>query len=161
GQDLPGRRQHLVDHGAADAVLSRRRSALIGAAIACCAFAAPIAPARAAPASACSARSGVTVIVDFTAFGGSIERGCDPGQPRTALAALQAAGFATAGTSQYGDAFVCRIDGRPSPKHEACTATPPASSSWSFYHARPDDRAWTYSTAGVLSYRPPAGSLIA
>ncbi len=134
---------------------------MLGAVIAFCAFAVPVAAAGATPTSACSARSGVTVIVDFTAFGGNIERGCDPGQPSTALAAVQAAGFATAGTSQYGDAFVCRIDGLPTPKKEACTTTPPAQSSWSFYHARPIDRAWTYSTTGVLTYEPPDGSLIA
>jgi LPXTG-motif cell wall-anchored protein len=134
---------------------------MIGAAIAFCAFAAPVAPVDAAPASACSSQSGVTVIVDFTAFGGNIERGCDPGQPATALAAMQTAGFSTAGTARYGDAFVCRIDGLPSPKKEACTDTPPASSSWSFYFARPNAKAWTYSAAGVSSYQPPAGSLIA
>jgi hypothetical protein len=139
-------------------VLSKLLAATAGVAIACCAFAAP---GGAASASACNAQSGVTVIVDFTHFGGDIERGCDPGQPQTALDALHTAGFVTAGTARYGDAFVCRIDGRPSPAHEACTDTPPASSSWSFYFARPSDRRWTYSAAGVLSYRPPAGSLVA
>jgi hypothetical protein len=132
---------------------------MTGAAIAFCAFAAPGAPVGAA--SACNTQSGVTVIVDFTSFGGDIERGCDPGQPETALDALHTAGFVTAGTARYGDAFVCRIDGRPSPAHEACTDTPPASSSWSFYFARPSDRRWTYSAAGVLGYRPAAGSLVA
>jgi hypothetical protein len=147
-------------------VLSKALAATAGVAIACCAFATPGAHAqpslgRVAPASACSAQSGVTVIVDFTHFGGNIERGCDPGAPATALDAMHTAGFAVAGTARYGDAFVCRIDGRPSPKHEACTDTPPASSSWAFYFARSTDRAWTYSAAGVLSYRPAAGTLIA
>ncbi len=103
----------------------------------------------------------MTVIVDFTAFGGDIERGCDPGQPATTLEAMHTAGFATVGTARYGEAFVCRIDGRPSPKKEACTDTPPASSSWSFYFAQPTDRAWTYSAAGVLGYEPRSGSVIA
>jgi hypothetical protein len=142
-------------------VLRKPLAATTGVAIAFCAFAAPGARADAAPVSACTAQSGVTVIVDFTAFGGDIERGCDPGQPETALEAIHTAGFATAGTARYGDAFVCRIDGRPSPEKEACTDTPPASSSWSFYFARPTDRGWTYSAAGVLGYQPPSGSLIA
>jgi hypothetical protein len=142
-------------------VLSKLPAVAFGAAIAFCAFAAPGARAGAAPASACTAQSGVTVIVDFAYFGGAIERGCDAGQPANALDAIQAAGFSTAGTARYGDAFVCRIDGRPSPKNEACTDTPPADSSWSFYYARPNDRSWTYSAAGVLGFQPPSGSLIA
>ena len=142
-------------------MLSKLLALTTGAAIAFCAFVAPAARVDAAPASACTARSGVTVIVDFTSFGGDIERGCDPGQPETALDALNTAGFSTAGTARYGDAFVCRIDGRPSSKHEACIDTPPAGSSWSFYFARPSDRGWTYSAAGVLGYRPPSGSLLA
>lgn len=135
--------------------------AVAGAVIAYCAIAVPAARVNAAPASACNATTGVTVIVDFTHFGGNIERGCDPGSPGTALAAMQTAGFTTAGTARYGDAFVCRIDGRPSPKAEACTDTPSAGASWSFYYARPTDRAWTYSTTGVLSYQPASGTLIA
>jgi len=142
-------------------VLSKTLAATAGVAIAFCAVAAPGARVGAAPVSACTAQSGVIVIVDFTAFGGDIERGCDPGQPATTLDAMHTAGFATAGTARYGDAFVCRIDGRPSSKKEACTDTPPAASSWAFYVARPTDRAWTYSAAGVLSYQPPSGTLIA
>jgi len=139
----------------------RRFLAGAGAAIAFCAIAVPVRGLGAAPASACTGTTGVTVIVDFTHFGGTIERGCDPGSPATALAAMHTAGFMTAGTARYGDAFVCRIDGKPSPKTEACTETPPAGSSWSFYYARPTDRAWTYSSSGVLSYQPPSGTLIA
>jgi hypothetical protein len=130
-----------------------------GAVVAFLAIAAPGAPGGAA--SACSASAGVTVIVDFTHFGGVIERGCAGGQPATALAAIQSAGFHTAGTANYGDAFICRIDGLPSPKSEACATTPPGNASWSFYLAKPSDRAWTYSTAGVTSFHPAPGSVLA
>jgi len=135
--------------------------AAFGAAIAIFAIAAPAAPAAAAPVSACTAGSGVTVIVDFTHFGRAIERGCAAGHPDTALTALQAAGFETAGTANYGDAFVCRIEGLPSPKSEACVTTPPGDASWSFYFARPTDRAWTYSTRGVTSVDPAPGTVLA
>jgi hypothetical protein len=141
-------------------VLSKPVAAAVGAAIAFCAFAVS-APRRGAAASACSDTAGVTVIVDFTRFGGAIERGCDPGEAANALDAVRTAGFTTAGTARYGDAFVCRIDSRPSPKSEACTDTPPAQSSWSFYYARSTDKAWTYSTVGVLSYHPASGTLLA
>jgi hypothetical protein len=141
-------------------VLSKPVAAAVGAAIAFCAFAVS-APRRGAAASACSDTAGVTVIVDFTRFGGAIERGCDPGEAANALDAVRTAGFTTAGTARYGDAFVCRIDSRPSPESEACTDTPPAKSSWSFYYARSTDKAWTYSSVGVLSYHPASGTLLA
>ncbi len=136
-------------------------AAAVGLAFAMLAFAGPAPRAGAAPASVCSPRSGVTVIVDFTHFAGEIERGCAPGHPPTALAALHAAGFTTAGTVQYGDAFVCRIDARPTPESDGCAVTPPANASWSFYSARPTDKAWTYSTTGVTSFHPAAGTIVA
>ena len=137
------------------------RAAATGAAIAVLAIAAPAPHLGAAPASACTSVSGETVIVDFTHFGRAIERGCAAGHPATALDALQSAGFRSAGTATYGDAFVCRIDGLPAPKTEACANTPPGNASWSFYFAKPSDPAWTYSASGVLSYRPRAGSVMA
>ena len=139
---------------------------IIGAAIAIIGMVgmiAVVAPAIDAPAgssSGCTATSGVTVIVDFTHFpGGDIERGCAPGQPTSALNALHAAGFTTAGTTQYGDAFLCRIDGLPQPSQEACTVTPSPTAYWAFWHARPADANWTYATVGVLDYRPAPGSI--
>jgi hypothetical protein len=141
-------------------VLNKPVAAAVGAAIAFCAFAVS-APRRGAAASACSATVGVTVIVDFTHFGGAIERGCDPGEAANALDAVHTAGFTTAGVARYGDAFVCRIDALPSPRSEACTDTPPAKSSWSFYYARATDKAWTYSSLGALSYHPTPGTLLA
>jgi hypothetical protein len=145
--------------------MNRRRRGLgvpaIGATIAMLAIVAPAPRAGAAPQSACTASSGVTVIVDFSHFHSAIQRGCAPGHPTSALAALHAAGFDTAGTAQYGDAFLCRINGFPTSARESCARTPPASSSWSFYWAHPTDPTWTYSTTGVAGYEPPAGSLVA
>jgi hypothetical protein len=116
--------------------------------------------AGAAPQSACTTTSGVTVIVDFTHFsGGKIERGCAPGQPANGLIALHAAGFATAGTVQYGDAFVCRIDGLPTPKQDACAVTPSPSAFWAYWTAKPSDSAWTYSALGVLDFHPKPGTI--
>ena len=133
-----------------------------GAAIAVFAVAAPAALAGASgSAGATPACAGITVIVDFSHFDRAIERGCAPGRAGTALAALRAAGFETAGTASYGDAFVCRIDGVPAPKTEACVNTPPGNASWSFYFAQPTDAAWTYSTAGVTSMHPAAGTILA
>ena len=132
---------------------------VIGAATVLLAVVAPAHPSGAA--DACNASAGVTVIVDFTYFQGAVERGCASGRPANALDALHDAGFATAGTTEYGDAFVCRIDDEPSPSTEACTATPPTTRSWSFYFARVGASAWTYSATGVLGYTPPPGSAVA
>ena len=132
----------------------------IGAAIAVLAIAAP-ARSGAAPALACSATAGVTIIVDFSYFHHDIERGCASGHPSSALAALHAAGFGTAGTAQYGDAFVCRINNLPTPAKESCAQTPPANASWAFYSARPTDAQWTYATTAVTTFQPAAGSIVA
>ena len=137
--------------------------AIIGVAIAIIAVAAPAigspASANASP-SGCTATSGVTVIVDFTHFpGGKIERGCAPGQPANGLIALHQAGFTSAGTAQYGDAFVCRIDGLPSPQQESCAVTPAPTAYWAYWNARPTDKDWTYGNLGVLDYRPKAGTI--
>jgi hypothetical protein len=133
--------------------------AIIGAAIAILAVAAP-AMGAASPASGCSATQGVTVIVDFTHFpGGKVERGCAPGQPANGLSALHNAGFTSAGTAQYGDAFVCRIDGLPTTQQEACAVTPSPTAYWSFWSARPSDSGWTYSSVGVLDFHPKPGSI--
>ncbi len=132
--------------------------AVVALAVVLVAIAAPAARVDAA-SEACTTTIGVTVIVDFTHFGGDLQRGCAPGRPSDALVALHRAGFTTAGTLQYGDAFVCRIDDRPSPRHEACTSTPPAAASWSFYTARASDSRWTYQSVGVLSYQPAPGTI--
>jgi hypothetical protein len=110
--------------------------------------------ARAAT-SACTRSSGVTVIVEYTR--GTIERGCAPGHPANGLAALRAAGFAVDGTAQYGDAFVCRIDGNPS--DQPCTSTPPANAYWAYSHARATDAGWTYWSVGASESDPQPGSI--
>jgi hypothetical protein len=116
--------------------------------------------AGATPVAGCSATSGVTVIVDFTHFaGGKVERGCAPGDPANGLQALHAAGFTSAGTAQYGNAFICRIDGLPTPQHEACAVTPPPTAYWAYWYARPSDSTWTYSALGVLDFDPKPGSI--
>ena len=115
-------------------------------------------PAASRPAGAATSCGGVTVVVDFTHFGGSIERGCAP-NPSTGLDALHQAGFATAGTTLYGDAFVCRIDNLPAAGQESCTSTPPASAYWAYYRARATDSDWTYSPIGASSTHPSPGSV--
>lgn len=106
-----------------------------------------------AQAAACGGHHGVTVVVDFTHFGGGITIACAPGDPTTGLAALRTAGFTLTGTKRYGLAFVCRINNLPAPAADACVNTPPAGARWSYWHA-PRHGSWTYSGSGAASYNP-------
>jgi hypothetical protein len=127
----------------------------LGLAVAVPVLTAPL-PAGADPVADCSTTVGVVVAVDLSPWGGAVERGCDA-TPSTALAALQS-DFSVDGTAQYGDAFVCRIDGDPTVDQTPCTSTPPASASWSFWYADAGSASWTYATEGASTFRPQAGS---
>lgn len=109
--------------------------------------------ARPANAAACPSTTGVTVVVDFTKLGGGVVVACDPVDPATGIAALQGAGFTVTGTQRFGLAFVCRINGKPTPTQDACVVTPPSTAYWSYWHAARHGT-WTFSTSGATSYNP-------
>jgi hypothetical protein len=111
------------------------------------------------PGACKSKTTGVTVAVDFTAFGGKVQVRCAPGAPATGVAALQQAGFTPAGTATYGLAFVCRINSLPSTAQQACVTTPPANAYWAYYHANKGATTWTYTAQGPSSYKPAQGSI--
>lgn len=136
----------------------RHRAAVVVATIAALATVVVVPAATRADAASCSATSGVTVIVDFSHFGGGIQRGCAP-SPSNGVDALEQAGFTPTGTSRYGLAFMCRIDNEPSPQADPCVDTPPSSAYWSYYHAKPSDGSWTYYSVGALSSHPQQGSI--
>lgn len=114
---------------------------------------------RAGTAGPCSGTSGVTVTVDFTAFGTGQQTRCASGAQSNGLAALQNAGFTPAGTSRYGLAFICRINGLPTAAQDACVNTPSATAYWAYYHALAGATTWSYSSSGASSYQPPLGSI--
>jgi hypothetical protein len=123
------------------------------------AVAIPTSPAAADPPGACTTTTGEIVVVDLTPWpGGQIERGCDP-TLTTGLAALQAAGFTTAGDQHDGPAFICRIDDDPPPSQDPCINTPPATAYWSYWHADAGQDVWSYSQLGAATYRPQPGSV--
>jgi hypothetical protein len=114
--------------------------------------------ARAAgTAGYCPDANGVTVVVDFNELGGGTSIRCAPGGQPTGHAALRNAGFTIAGTARWGEAFVCRIQGKPGPQSEPCIDTPPTTAYWSYWHAS-NGGSWTYSDKGLMSRKPPAGS---
>jgi hypothetical protein len=134
-----------------------------------CAFAALALVGLSAPAQAvdddlgspgfCTDEHGVTVVVDFQGLGGDPIVRCAPGsQPRNGLEALKAAGFQVDGVQRWGEAFICRIEDRPSAAEElplagaegyreACIDTPPSTGHWGYFHAE-NDGEWVYSGAG-------------
>ena len=116
-------------------------------------------PGSTTTGSACHTASGVTVVVDMTAFGSGVHIGCATNAPTTGVAALQAAGFTPTGTANYGLAFVCRIDGKPAPAADPCMTTPPVNVYWAYYHAKSGATTWTKSSLGASTYAPPAGSI--
>ncbi|AOS63501.1 hypothetical protein [Actinoalloteichus hymeniacidonis] len=107
-----------------------------------------------AEAQACTASTGVVVVVDFGALGGSAVSRCVPGTPETGYAALQEAGFRLAGTAHDGAGFICRIDGRPGPEQEACDDTPSGDAYWSYWVDEPGGNGWSYSSRGALASYP-------
>ena len=110
------------------------------------------------PAEAAWACSGVTVVVDMTAFGGGVQKKCDTASPATGLKALQDVGYTLTGTQRYGLAFVCRINGKPTKAQDACVVTPPTTAYWSYWKA-PHKGAWTYSSQGAGSSVPTPGTV--
>jgi hypothetical protein len=118
----------------------------------------PVETASADPIAACTATTGVIVVVDFSHWGGDVERGCDA-TVATGYDALHAAGFTTAGDEADGPAFICRIDNEPSPAEDPCEVTPPATAYWSYWHADAGQDTWSLSELGAMSYHPLPGSV--
>ncbi|WP_409492993.1 ABC transporter substrate-binding protein [Amycolatopsis sp. cmx-11-12] len=108
----------------------------------------------------CRDATGVTVVVDFQQLGGTTIVRCNPQPTRgTGLDALKGAGFQIAGAQRWGEAFICRVENRPSAAEnvpiagrekyrELCIDTPPAQAYWSYWHAS-NNCAWDYSQWGV------------
>ncbi len=116
----------------------------------------------------CRDANGVTVVVDFQALGGGIVIRCAPtASGGTGLSALQDAGVGYEGVRRWGDAFICRMYGRPAAGddlgvtgrpgyREQCIDTPPPSAYWGYWYAA-DGGSWQYSQYGVKNRRVVAG----
>ncbi len=112
-------------------------------------------PVSAAPGP-CPDANGVTVVVDFGAFGGGVEVRCAPGQPASGMAALTSVGFTVEGAAR-SPSFLCRIDGRPGADRDRCVVPSPPNAYWAYWVA---DRggSWCYSNAG-MNRRPVRGTV--
>jgi hypothetical protein len=118
-------------------------------------------PALIARWEPCEPNTGVTVIVDEHEIGDRmIYVGCAPGEQTDGVEALQNAGFQLEGTTGYGLAFICRIDGEPTPAETPCTTTPGSGAYWSYWRGKPGGR-WAFSGVGARSpqSRSPVNSV--
>jgi hypothetical protein len=109
----------------------------------------------------CEPNTGVTVIVDEQELAaGKVYVGCALGEQADGVEALQNAGFQLEGTTGYGLAFICRIDGEPTPAETPCTTTPGSGAYWSYWRGKPGGR-WAFSGIGAKSpqSRSPVGSV--
>ncbi|WP_295694337.1 hypothetical protein [Lapillicoccus sp.] len=116
----------------------------------------------------CPTSTGVTVVIDFQQLGGETIVRCNPSAtPGTGLDALKGAGIQVAGVQRWGEAFLCRIENRPSAVeavpidgnpgyHEACINTPPAQAYWSYWNAG-NNCGWQYSQWGVKNRNAVSG----
>ncbi|HTA12263.1 MAG TPA: hypothetical protein VK765_02490 [Solirubrobacteraceae bacterium] len=108
-------------------------------------------PALIARWEPCEPNTGVTVIVDDQQLGeGKIYVGCALGSQPNGVEALEHAGFALEGTENYGLAFICRIDGEPTPAEQSCKTTPGTGAYWSYWRGKPGG-VWGYSGVGAAS----------
>ncbi|MEO7588068.1 MAG: immunoglobulin domain-containing protein, partial [Arachnia sp.] len=119
-------------------------------------------------AGPCVGDTGVTVVLDYQALGGGTDIRCSTGTPETGVDAVRAAGFTYDGVARWGDAFACRLNGRPSADEvipltgnptytEKCVNTPPANGYWSYWHSTDQGQEWEYSNMGGGGYEPSAG----
>ena len=142
---------------------------LIGAALLAAGLGlAPTGPSYAAAAESkpgeCTDDSGITVVVDFSDLDGDVVVRCVRGplpDDMSGLEALRAASFTVQGTARWGDAFVCRIQGRPAPDEslsfdgdddykERCQDTPPAQAYWGYWYAD-DGGDWKFSSESAAA----------
>ncbi|HEY3530595.1 MAG TPA: hypothetical protein VGK78_15725 [Nocardioides sp.] len=113
-----------------------------------------------AQAATCASAHGVSVVVDFHQLGGGVQTRCDgAGAGEVAWDQLQDVGFKL--TPVNGEAFVCRIDGKPSSDQESCQRTPPADAYWSLWWTDGKTGKWSFSSQGAGSLKVPEGGSVA
>jgi len=72
---------------------------------------------------------------------------------------LTAAHIETAGTADYGDAVICRVDSLPSPASESCAKLPTAAY-WAMWVKPSADGKWDYAQEGVQTQKLNAGEYL-
>lgn len=100
----------------------------------------------------------VTVLVQFGTLPHKRITACAPAG--VASDALKAAGLTTAGTADYGNQVICRVDDLPAPADESC-ATLPSAAYWAMWIKTSADAKWDYAQEGVATQQVTAGQTLA
>lgn len=105
--------------------------------------------------SPCPDANGVTVVVDFARFDGTIHVACAVGPQATGWSALTSAGFTLESVPQFPNQAICTINGFPEAGFPECWWT----GFWSYWHDAPRSGTWTFSDWGAPNRTPPPGSV--
>lgn len=104
---------------------------------------------------ACVGDEGVTVVVDFAAFDGTIRQRCAEGEQETGWTALENAGFSIGSVPGFEGGAICTIDNKPSTGYPTCWYE----GFWSYFHSEGNDGKWEFSNYGAANRTPPLGSV--
>jgi hypothetical protein len=96
----------------------------------------------------------VTVVVEFNTLAHKPITACAPAG--VAADVLKAAKLTTAGTADYGDQVICRVDDLPAPAVESCAKLPSAAY-WAMWVKTSADAKWGYAQEGVATQKLTAG----
>ncbi len=106
-------------------------------------------------------KQGTTLIVDFGKESNlaPIQK-CVVANELSGWQFLQHAGLQVAGTSEYPNSFVCRINDWPSQKVEDCAGTPGlVGGSWVYFYSKPGSSGWLRSPVGAATRKPLCGEV--
>jgi hypothetical protein len=112
-------------------------------------------PVPASAAGYCTG-SGVSVVVDFGAIGGGVEKGCGSGS--TAADVFRSAGVGLTRDQQY-PAVVCKVEDRPA--NANCATMPAADAYWGLFWSDGTSGHWVYSTVSVDGLKVASGGFVA
>lgn len=123
------------------------------------------------PAGAGADCSGVLVVADFGILDSQPVEVCvDADGALTAQDAIAEAGISLEGNADYGDAVVCRVNGRPGPEEtvtvegqqpfvEPCSSMSPPFAFWALW-VRSADAEWGFAMEGVTTQRVEPGQAV-
>jgi cobalamin biosynthesis Mg chelatase CobN len=138
--------------------MNRPLATLLATVLAAGALSVAAAPAQAA--ADCTGASDVVVVVDYKELGAKTQVLCaEDADGTTVLETLRAAGLETAGTTQEGDAALCRVDNLPSPQDERCQ-TYSDKAYWAISLAGADADGWAYAQKGVTEQTVQGGGFV-
>ena len=116
--------------------------------------------------------AGVNVVVDFGTLDAAPVTACVDATAATAASeALATTGVTTAGSVEYGDQIVCRVNDRPAADEtvvvkgqesftESCASMPPAYAYWALWVKATPDADWEYAQEGLGTLQVEPGQSV-